>query len=491
MLELKNVQNVAMRITFIPGLVILSFGISFAGSYLAISVCEQYRQCRLTNVPSKLFSPLAYLGIMSICLGGVGIWSMHFTGMSAMVMFNSAGERMEERYHIGFTVLSLILVIIFSALGFYISSHDDIFMKSKKEILECIVEDASAYSISKAKKITPIQMIWIIGTHSPKYLIYGGLCTGSGVIVMHYVGMAAMEFHGRIYWNAGIIAASCFIAIFAATAAFWILFRFLSVYAHYEYLRIISALIMAIAICGMHYTGMIAGRFDLDNSVRLNYEDTMSTTDAFLSVISFTSIISLLTGIIVLSDLRHAVHKLSYELSRADETMMTLPIQTNITSYHLIQRYFSKRRHSNVQLAIINETRKFEDDDLSCSEASLEGRNMDIIGSGTVGIDIIPISSGRGSGLKSVSINTGSTKSRTTSSCNPRTSRLYNFRKHFQYHRHSRQHQQQHQEEEGEEDREQHDIEAAEEEEEEVREIEQGKELKEEDGEVEEEKRDL
>ena len=265
---------------------------------------------------------------------------------------------------------------------------------------------------------------------------------------------------------------------------------------------------MAIAICGMHYTGMIAGRFDLDNSVRLNYQDTMSTTDAFLSVISFTAIISLLTGIIVLSDLRHAVHKLSYELSRADETMMTLPLQTNVTSYHLIQRYFSKRRHTNVQLAIINETRKFEDDDLSCSEASLEGRNMDLIGSGsgsfgrnnnnTAGIDItdIPISSdrgsGRGGGLKSVSINTGSTKSRTTSPRSPRTARLYNFRKHFQYyHRHSRQHQQQHQqeeEEEEEEDREQHHIEAAEEEE--VREIEQGKELKEEDVEVEEEKRE-
>lgn len=366
-----------MKITYNPSVVILSFGIAFTGSYLAISICEQYRQCRLKNVQSKLLSPLGYLMIMSICLGGVGIWCMHFVGMSAMIMYDSTGEKIEARYHIGYTILSLILVLLFSFLGFYISSFDDIFMKSKKEILECIVQDASAYTISKAKNITPIQMIWIIGTHTPKYLFYGGLCTGSGVVVMHYVGMAAMQFHGRIHWNAGIIFASCFIAIFAATAAFWILFRFLSVYAHYEYLRIISAFIMAIAVCGMHYTGMAAGTFEMDNSVSLNHQNSMSPEDAFLSGILITAIISLIGGIIVLSDLRNAVFKLSHELARADETIMTLPIQTQTPSYQQIQKYFKKRKHTNIQLSIINQTKVFEDydeDDLSsydCNNGSI------------------------------------------------------------------------------------------------------------------------
>ena len=360
-----------MKITYNPSVVVLSFGIAFTGSYLAISICEQYRQCRLKNVQSKLLSPLGYLMIMSICLGGVGIWCMHFVGMSAMIMYDSTGEKIEARYHIGYTILSLILVLLFSFLGFYISSYDDIFMKSKKEILDCIVQDASAYTISKAKNITPIQMIWIIGTHTPKYLFYGGLCTGSGVVVMHYVGMAAMQFHGRIHWNAGVIFASCFIAIFAATAAFWILFRFLSVYAHYEYLRIISAFIMAIAVCGMHYTGMVAGTFEMDNSVSLNHQNTISPEDAFLSGILITAIISLIGGIIVLSDLRHAVFKLSHELARADETIMTLPIQAQTPSYQQIQRYFKKRKHTNIQLSIINQTKVFEDydeDDLSSND---------------------------------------------------------------------------------------------------------------------------
>ena len=68
--------------------------------------------------------------------------------------------------------------------------------------------------------------------------------------------MWAIDFPGT--YNYGIVAASVLIALIACTAAFWILYRLLSLYPHMETLRIASAVVMTIAVCGMHYTGMIA-----------------------------------------------------------------------------------------------------------------------------------------------------------------------------------------------------------------------------------------
>ncbi len=64
-----------------------------------------------------------------------------------------------------------------------------------------------------------------------------------------------MAFPGDIAWDSGIIASSIVIALVASTAAFWILFRLLSLYPQKEVLRLGSAAIMTIAVCGMHYVG--------------------------------------------------------------------------------------------------------------------------------------------------------------------------------------------------------------------------------------------
>ena len=64
-----------------------------------------------------------------------------------------------------------------------------------------------------------------------------------------------------IHWNAGIIAAAAIIAAVAATAAYWILFRFLALYPHIEVFRFASAVIAAVAVNGMHYTGMAAATY--------------------------------------------------------------------------------------------------------------------------------------------------------------------------------------------------------------------------------------
>jgi NO-binding membrane sensor protein with MHYT domain len=288
---------------------------------------------------------------------------MHFIGMSAVTMHGDDGSIMEVRYNIGYTLLSLALVLVFSGLGCYISSHDAVFSKTRKEMVTLFLSQSSGMSLQNAVHLNPRQMMWIIGTHNPIYLVCGGLCAGSGVVVMHYVGMAAMEFKGRIVWDAGIIAASCVIAFLAATAAFWILFRFLSVYSNKEYLRIACALIMGVAVCGMHYTGMMAARYESDESVQVSDAATMSSKQAFLSGVLVATCITVAAAIASLSELRYSVWRLSYELNRADETITNLPTTNSHACASQIRRYVSKRRAGRFGLGVINNTYAMDHDD--------------------------------------------------------------------------------------------------------------------------------
>jgi len=338
-----------MHTTFNVSTVILSVAVSFLGSYFAISLCEQYRQSRIGIVESRLWSDGTYCLIaMAICLGGVGIWCMHFIGMSAMTMSDN-NEAIEIRYDIGLTILSLVIVLLFSGLGFYISSHDEIFSKTRKEILQLFEK------IPREAANKPVHMIKIISIHNPKYLIGGGFVAGSGAVLMHYIGMSAMVFKGRIELNWGIVAASCVIAFVAATAAFWILFRLLSLYPRYELLRWVCALIMALAVCGMHYVGMVACSYDLDDNINVDRERSICSDCALHVGVAAAAMVSFLAAALALSELRYSVWRLSHELSRADETVLVLPINNPVDIAKNIRKYIAKRKASHFNLGMLKD----------------------------------------------------------------------------------------------------------------------------------------
>jgi NO-binding membrane sensor protein with MHYT domain len=83
-----------------------------------------------------------------------------------------------------------------------------------------------------------------------------GFLLGLGVVVMHYLGMFGMKFGGFIHWDYGIVAGSAVIAVVAATAALWLAFNTGSFG-----MRAAAAVLMGIAVCSMHYTGMHAAEF--------------------------------------------------------------------------------------------------------------------------------------------------------------------------------------------------------------------------------------
>jgi diguanylate cyclase (GGDEF)-like protein/PAS domain S-box-containing protein len=93
-------------------------------------------------------------------------------------------------------------------------------------------------------------------------LLGSGLLVGSGIVGMHYVGMAALRMPGvTIAYNGPLVGLSVAIALFAATAALWLAFRTRDTSE-----RIGASLLMGVAISGMHYTAMAAATFQVSNT---------------------------------------------------------------------------------------------------------------------------------------------------------------------------------------------------------------------------------
>jgi len=124
---------------------------------------------------------------------------------------------MPMSYDIGLTALSLVVAILATSAGFYVISRQ---------------------------------------STSPVRLTLSGTLMGLGIIAMHYTGMAAMRGNVDLSYDPRFVALSVVIAVGAATAALWLAFRHTN-----PAQRFVAAIVMGIAISGMHYTGMRAAIF--------------------------------------------------------------------------------------------------------------------------------------------------------------------------------------------------------------------------------------
>lgn len=295
--ELRSV----MRGEFIA----LSFGISFAGAYCGINTCEQFRLS--TREKSKLLNRQVLKFLMAISIGGVAIWSMHFVGMSSVSFVDSDGNSVDVRYRKDYTLLSLVAAIIFCYAGIHICSTDAAFKIDRVDTMDEFIRGAALMSIPEIKNMHSASYIMISalfkGIHR---LVIGGFVTAAGVCIMHYLGMSAIITDAKIEYDVGIVAASVLIAMIAATAGYWILFRLLALYPHVELLRLMSSFVVAIAVNGMHYTGMAATKFIYLKGNAASYSNSMSVaSESAVTGSLIASMVFLLANLLMtIADLR-------------------------------------------------------------------------------------------------------------------------------------------------------------------------------------------
>ena len=190
-------------------LVIFSFAIAVFASYTALDLGGKVRK---TTGKDRFLWLLGGSAAM-----GAGIWSMHFIAMLAFQL------SVPVNYKVGGTLLSLVYGIAASGLA-----------------------------------------LWLLGYAQSSWqsLLIGGTCMGIAIAWMHYTGMGAMQVQAVMKFNLWLVALSLAIAIVAAIAALWLAFYFQVDRAKgINWQKIGSAVVMAIAISGMHYTGMAATSF--------------------------------------------------------------------------------------------------------------------------------------------------------------------------------------------------------------------------------------
>ena len=115
---------------------------------------------------------------------------------------------------------------------------------------------------------------------------------GIGVAIMHYSGMEAMGFSGEMYYKKRLFFASILIAIVAATVALSliILFGKNDQVTNLKY-KISAAILMGLAVCGMHYTGMEATVFLSNGPVSLDLESTAGVPIIIFSILGIILLI--------------------------------------------------------------------------------------------------------------------------------------------------------------------------------------------------------
>jgi len=148
---------------------------------------------------------------------GTGIWSMHFIGMLGFSL------PIELGFTAGMTLASWVAAVLASGIALRVASQ---------------------------------------ANYGWRRLVTASAAMGVGICGMHYIGMAALDMAPGIVWHAPTVALSAAIAM-GASAVSLLIFKHLGDATRERRvpLQILAALVMGLAICGMHYTGMAAAAF--------------------------------------------------------------------------------------------------------------------------------------------------------------------------------------------------------------------------------------
>jgi PAS domain S-box-containing protein len=187
----------------------LSYVVAVFASYVALGLVSRMREEENPRIRRYWLAGGAFTL-------GAGIWAMHFIGLLAFIM------PVLTEYDVIWTFASLITAILVSGLALFILQ----------------------------KNYTRVR------------LAMGGVLIGLGVATMHYMGMEAMKIHLTIQYIPWLFVLSFLVAIVVVEVSLWLALHHDRRRGQNQFgIQLVSSLLMGIAMCGMHYTGMAAAVF--------------------------------------------------------------------------------------------------------------------------------------------------------------------------------------------------------------------------------------
>jgi PAS domain S-box-containing protein len=324
--------------TYEVWLVLLSIAVAIFASYVALDLAS-----RVSSSAGSKAQPYWLIGgALSM---GCGIWSMHFIGMLAFRL------PIPMAYNIPVTLLSLLFAVAASAFALHVVSRDS------------------------------------LGTGR---LLASGTAMGTGIATMHYTGMAAMEIAPDINYDLPLLALSVCIAVAASVATLWIAFqlRTETIFSAF-WKKAGSALVMGIAISGMHYTGMAAAHF-APGSICTADPGNISNDWLAASIGGFTFLFLATTLLVSVFDARLADRssRLVATLRRTNAELESRAEELALTQRALLaseQRYRALWETSNEAILLLNEDNRIAyanpavQDIFGHAPEDVEGRDIEML----------------------------------------------------------------------------------------------------------------
>jgi NO-binding membrane sensor protein with MHYT domain len=228
--------------------IVLSVLIAAITSFFALELARRFRQNSDLNARLALGALLGY-----------GIWAMHFVGMMAFELPTNVA------YQLPLTLVSGVCAVLF-------------------------LMGASQFMFS--------------GKPNLPRILGSGMIAGTGICLMHYLGMAALQVNAVASYRTVPFVVSIAVAVGAASVAFFLFSRVMtSAFTLVQRLAVQlgAALVMGFAIAGMHYTGMAAVQYTRGNGLTGLVSGTDQETLVYL-VIGATMVVFVATYIAILSD---------------------------------------------------------------------------------------------------------------------------------------------------------------------------------------------
>ncbi|MCF5196611.1 putative bifunctional diguanylate cyclase/phosphodiesterase [Pseudomonas syringae] len=265
--------------SYIPSLVVISILVAILAAYTALDLVG-----RIVSARGRAVHLWIAGGAVAM---GVGTWSTHFIGMLAFVLPIDLG------YDVPLVLLSLLIAIGFSGFALWLAT---------------------------LPRLPALQ------------LSLGSLLLGLGISATHYTGMAAMRMQPGIQYTPWLFALSLVIAVVASAAALRVAFHLRQQRPRVYVLRASAALLLGLAVIGMHYTGMAAANF-ADGSFCGALPQGLSSNglDRFVLVASLSILGIALFSCILDSHLETRTAVLADSLTQANLELTHLALHDNLT----------------------------------------------------------------------------------------------------------------------------------------------------------------
>jgi len=258
---------------------------------LAVAVIASYTALDLAGRVSATHGQRSWLWLLGGAFSmGTGIWSMHFIGMLAFHL------PIPVAYDAWLNTLSWVVAVAVSGVALFVVRRPAM---------------------------------------TGRNLSAGAALMGTGICTMHYTGMAAMRMSPPIVYDPALFVASVLIAIGASLAALWIAFQLRKKHSATAILaKLGSALVMGIAITGMHYTGMAAANFAPDSVCLAAGSGSGLSNSALAGLIAAATVtILIITLVISAFDTQLAAHaaKHAETLKAANEQLRNIALYDRLT----------------------------------------------------------------------------------------------------------------------------------------------------------------